>query len=63
MNSVLESIEDATAIMDDIIIAGKMVENHDKVLKHVLRRSRVEPETKSRKVQAPLKKNQVRWTH
>ena len=35
----MEGIEGAQAIIEDIIIAGKMVEDHDKVLKQVLRRS------------------------
>ena len=48
---MLEGIECATAIMDNIIIAGKTVEYHDKVLKQVLLRSRVDLETKSRKEQ------------
>ena len=36
MDSMLEDIEGATAIMDDIIIAGKTEEEHDIILKKVL---------------------------
>ena len=36
---MLEGTEGATAIMDNMIIAGKTVEDHNKVLKQVLLRS------------------------
>jgi transposase InsO family protein len=39
MDSMLEGIDGATAIMDDIIIAGKTLEEHDEILKSVLQRA------------------------
>ncbi len=39
MDTMLEKIEGANAIMDDIIIGGKNTEDHDKILKEVLRKA------------------------
>ena len=39
MNEMLEGIDGAFAIMDDILIVGKDTEHHDQILKQVLRRA------------------------
>ena len=57
MDRMLEGIEGATAIMDDILVVGESVQQHDKILKQVIKKAT------EYNLKLNFEKCQIRQTH